>query len=67
MTCCCADRHCPAHEGSSRCDFKATTTLWRVDMDGGSLEFCEACAEDAMKSGLFTDDPVMSNEDSEER
>jgi hypothetical protein len=53
--CECADAGCLAHEGLG-CHELATTILYRVDMDDLSgTAFCEACAEDAMESGLFTD------------
>ena len=39
-----------------QCTRKATSTLWRVDMeDVSGTRFCDECASDAMGSGLFTD------------
>lgn len=57
VTCECADKGCPVHKGTSKCTNKATTNLRRVDMDDVSgTMFCEACAEDALESGLFRED-----------
>lgn len=52
--CQCADPGCPYHPGTSICIRGAKHRLFRVDMwlDEGTL-FCEACAADALMSGLF--------------
>jgi len=42
----------------------ATTILYRVDMeDVTGTAFCEACADDAFASGLFTDSTDESEAD----
>lgn len=53
--CECADSGCAAHKGRSSCGNRGAINLQRVDMDdpSGTL-FCEACAADALSSGLFT-------------
>ncbi len=51
--CECADPGCPEHKGESDCELKATTVLYRSDMDGGRVAFCTGCAADAMDSGVF--------------
>jgi hypothetical protein len=54
--CECADAGCAVHVGVSDCRELATTILYRVDMqDETGTAFCEACADDAMESGVFTD------------
>lgn len=62
--CECSDINCNSnHNGKPKCDETATTILYRVDMvDVTGTAFCEACAEDASLSGLFTD----STEDDDE-
>jgi hypothetical protein len=51
--CQCADRACPCR---GRCCRRATTTLFRVDMeDRTGTPFCDGCAADAWESGLFSD------------
>lgn len=53
--CECADRECPEHRGTSECFNGALRKpLKRIDMEdhSGTL-MCEACAEDAMQSGVF--------------
>lgn len=53
--CQCSDRGCPVHPGISFCIQPATTTLFRIDMDDtAGTAFCEACATDALDSGLFS-------------
>ena len=53
VICQCADSLCPVHRGTD-CDLPATRTLYRVDMeDLTGTSFCEACANDALQSGLF--------------
>lgn len=53
--CECADGKCPVHTGHD-CTALSTCTLYRSDMDDKSgVRFCEACAADAMESGVFTD------------
>jgi hypothetical protein len=54
--CECVDTGCPANH-SNQCPNIATVTLWRVDMeDITGTRFCDECADDAMESGLFTDE-----------
>lgn len=61
MRCDCFDSGCPAGHGStsrilkdSQCPQEATLRLYRSDFaDNPVVEFCEACAEDALASGLF--------------
>jgi hypothetical protein len=62
--CECADPGCPIHPKVSDCRNLAATILYRIDMEDntGSL-MCEGCAEDAMLSGLFTDELVEDIED----
>ena len=51
--CECSDQACPCCDGD--CSNVATTTIYRIDMDDESgTPTCDGCAEDAMKSGLFT-------------
>lgn len=52
--CGCRDAGCPAHKGKAECFNPGAVRLRRVGMDdtGGTL-FCNACATDAMESGLF--------------
>lgn len=53
--CECSDVGCPVHHGQAVCLSKAKTTVYRVDMeDHTGTRMCEACAGDAMDSGLFT-------------
>jgi hypothetical protein len=57
VKCECGDSGCHAHLGKEECRHLATTILYRVDMDDQTgTAFCEACADDAYESGLFTDD-----------
>lgn len=52
--CECADPKCPVCQG--HCDNRASTNLKRIDMDDKSgTMFCEGCAQDALNSGVFTD------------
>jgi len=52
QTCQDADPECPVCHG--HCQNPATTTLYRVDMeDATGTPMCEACANDAMESGVF--------------
>ena len=68
--CQCVDSGCPVQHGPwSRdrqfpCHGVASITLYRVDMDDetGTL-FCEACADDAADSGLFSCDPPSADID----
>jgi hypothetical protein len=56
LRCQCSDRGCPVHPGISLCIRPASTTLFRIDMeDQTGTAFCDACAEDAMNSGLFSE------------
>lgn len=55
--CECGDPLCPVH-GMTDCDKKAEAHLFRIDTeDEDGTMFCEACAEDAMRTGLFIDKP----------
>lgn len=56
IKCECADGGCPVCHGA--CKKCSSVILYRVDMeDRTGTAFCEQCAEDAMESGLFTDNP----------
>ena len=56
VRCRCADPGCPVHMGASDCLFDASARLYRVDTeDHSGTPMCEACAADAMRSGLFTE------------
>ena len=64
--CECCDRMCPAHCGDSVCRATAKVTLFRTDMmDRTGTEFCNACAEDSMESGLFAQRAVGALERAE--
>lgn len=55
--CGCADAGCPVHRTVSQCVLASVVTFYRIDMeDITGTPFCEACATDALESGLFTDD-----------
>jgi len=55
--CECSDPGCDGHPGLAGCTRRATERLYRIDMeDVGGLLMCEECADDAMESGVFTDD-----------
>jgi hypothetical protein len=57
LHCECADSGCPAHLGQSVCMLEWSCVLYRVDMqDGTGTRFCPACADDALASGVFTDE-----------
>lgn len=52
--CECTDPGCPCCKG--HCPKKGALTLYRVDIhDVTGTRFCAGCAEDAWKSGLFTE------------
>lgn len=51
--CECADHACPHHPGRD-CAEKQVHGLYRVDMDGARVWFCEPCTDDALNSGVFT-------------
>ncbi len=54
--CQCTDPGCPIHNGTSSCNRKSTSILYRIDMeDETGTPMCNGCAEDAFESGLFTD------------
>lgn len=56
--CECTDPGCPVCKGKCRRD--AEMTLYRCDMDDETgTDFCEACASDALESGLFTAEAVL--------
>ena len=53
--CECSDMQCPAHKGQANCTKRAVRRLYRIDMtDRTGTYFCQACADDAMASGLFS-------------
>jgi hypothetical protein len=53
MLCKCSDPGCPC---KGKCQQPSATELYRVDMDDTTgTVMCESCADDAMRSGLFTD------------
>jgi hypothetical protein len=53
--CECADPGCPAHKNSSKCNGLATIILYRIDMnDATGTAMCDACADDALESGVFS-------------
>ena len=57
--CGCRDAECEVHKGKAECFNPGAVRLYRVDMEntGGTL-FCGGCADDALASGLFTDDGI---------
>lgn len=58
--CQCTDPGCPVHKGKSECSHKAVSVLRRVDMeDKTGTPMCRACADDALESGLFSDEPWL--------
>jgi len=65
--CECSDPRCPAHYSVSDCKGVGNQVLYRIDMeDNSGTAFCDACAEDAMDSGLFWDgenDPADDDDD----
>lgn len=61
--CECSDPGCPVHMGKSNCIKYAYVILYRVDMeDNSGTAMCEECADDAMMSGLFTDEIGKNDE-----
>lgn len=59
--CECADPGCPVHEGSSACKHPGVLILYRVDMhDETGTAFCNDCADDAERSGLFGQHPTSN-------
>jgi len=53
--CECSDTGCKAHPGKHCANHGEVSLLYRVDMeDHTGTAFCEACADDAFESGLFT-------------
>jgi hypothetical protein len=55
MRCECGDSGCPAHKGTMHCGRRAVVTVFRVDMeDETGTIMCDACAADALESGVFT-------------
>lgn len=55
--CECADSMCPEHNGEIKCRHQGVQVLYRIDMqDYYGTVFCLACANDAMKCGLFSDE-----------
>lgn len=60
--CECHDPHC--HDSQDQCTNVASMILYRVDMeDVTGTAFCDSCGEDAMESGLFTDETDNDSED----
>lgn len=53
--CQCSDPGCPEHRGSA-CQAVATVPLLRIDMSGARVDMCDACACDALDSGVFASD-----------
>ena len=54
-TCECSDPGCQAHKGKSACRRTGFDILYRIDMDDETgTVMCEACADDAFSSGMFT-------------
>jgi hypothetical protein len=54
--CECSDPGCPGHKGSRHCGKAALTTVYRSDMDDETgTDMCHVCAEDALDSGVFTE------------
>jgi len=54
MKCECSDPGCSEHQGREKCPGSAVVTVFRSDMvDELGTEMCEACAEDALDSGVF--------------
>jgi hypothetical protein len=51
--CECEDKLCPCHTGRI-CEAMAVQIVRRIDFDGQPVcRFCDACAEDAISSGVF--------------
>ena len=50
--CECADSGCPEQHGAG-CEQRATIKLVRIDMSDAGVLMCEACADDALESGVF--------------
>ena len=59
--CECADQACCC---DGTCESAPVVTLYRIDMEDhtGTL-FCERCGDDALESGLFTEEQLMSDEE----
>jgi hypothetical protein len=66
ILCQCSDPGCPVHPNHSDCSRRATTTVYRVDMeDETGTPMCDRCAEDAMDSGVFTTVAEWRDDDAE--
>lgn len=53
--CQCTDHQCPAHEGAAFCINEAEVLMVRSDFeDEGGIPMCGHCAEDSLRSGIFT-------------
>lgn len=64
VRCECCDDRCLEHKGRDRCHHQATDILYRVDMnDETGTAMCDACADDAFSSDVFT---VKDDEDDED-
>ena len=50
--CRCKNTECEEHKGKKECFLPAIVRLWRVDNDISTV-MCEACASEAMKTGMF--------------
>lgn len=69
MRCDCQDKGCKAHTDEVCCTSlprENMSRLYRVDMeDNTGSRFCPACTDDAMGSGLFTDNPCEDEDETE--
>lgn len=66
--CHCFDPGCAWHLGTDHCQSPAAVRLYRIDMDDfEGVPMCEDCAQDALESGLFTDDPQYFESELETR
>jgi hypothetical protein len=54
VQCECGDPGCPVHKGTSNCPNLSSRKVFRSDMeDRSGTRMCNACADDAMDSGVF--------------
>jgi hypothetical protein len=53
--CICSDPGCPVNHDSQNCNKSASVYVCRIDMGDPdeSMPMCEACASDALDSGVF--------------
>lgn len=55
--CECSDPGCPVHRGKSECHLRAKYNVFRIDTEDKTGTFmCQGCMEDAMDSGVFSDE-----------